>query len=79
VIDKIITSNLKGWTQDRLPKAVVAVLRVGIYEILFNDEIPDIAAIDEAMKISYKYCDDKDCDFINGMLHKIYENKEKKA
>lgn len=79
VIDKIISANLIDWTPERLPKTVIGLLRIGIYEILFNAEIPDVTAIDEAVKIAYKYCDEKDCDFVNGMLHNIYENKKKQV
>jgi len=75
-IDGLITDNLTGWTISRLPKTVLALLRLGIYEIKYNNEIPEISAIDEAVKISHIYCDDKDSVFINGLLNSIYKKDE---
>lgn len=75
-IDDIIKNNLKNWTFERLPKHAVAILRLGVYELLYNEEVPDVAAIDEAVKLAYAYCDDSDSVFINGVLNKLYEEKK---
>lgn len=77
-IDTTIRANLKNWTFERLSKQTVAVLRLGVYELLFTDSIPDVTAIDEAVKIAYQYCDDKEAVFINGILNKLYEDKKAK-
>ena len=71
-IDGIINDNLKGWVFERLSKTVIAILRLGIYEIIYSDTIPNVAAINEAMKIAYQYCDEKECVFINGILHAVH-------
>ncbi len=78
-IDNIIKGNLKNWTFERLPKHAVAILRLGVYELLYNDEVPDVTSIDEAVKLAYTYCDDSDSVFINGVLNKIYEEKKSGA
>ena len=75
-IDDIIKSNLKGWTFERLPKDVIAVLRLGVYELLYNKDVPDVSAINEAVKIAYEYSDPKEGVFINGILHSVFKNKE---
>ncbi len=74
-IDELISDNLSGWTLNRLPKTVVAILRLGVYEILYNEDIPEISAIDEAVKLSHIYCDEKDSVFINGLLNTIYKKE----
>ena len=78
-IDGEIRENLVGWTFERLSKQVVAILRVGVYELCYNEEIPDITAIDEAVKLSYLYCEEKECTFINGILHNLYKEKKEQA
>lgn len=75
-IDETIRANLKNWTFERLSKQTIAVLRLGVYELLYTDDIPDVTAIDEAVKIAYQYCDDKEGVFINGVLNKLYEDKK---
>ncbi len=76
-IDLIIKNNIKHtWTFARLPKQTLAILRLGIYELMYNNDIPDVTAIDEAVKLAALYCDDNDIVFINGVLNKLYEEKE---
>lgn len=72
-IDRMIETHLKDWTMNRLPKTVLAILRLGVYEVQFNKEIPKISAIDEAVKLSHIYCEEKDSAFINGILNNIYQ------
>ena len=72
-IDNMIETNLNGWTLNRLPKTVLAILRLGVYEVQFNQDIPKISAIDEAVKLSHIYCEEKDSSFINGILNNIYQ------
>ncbi len=74
-IDRLISENLTGWTLSRLPKAVIAILRLGVYEIIYNADIPEVSAIDEAVKLSHIYCDEKDGVFINGLLNTIYKKE----
>ena len=72
-IDNIIETHLNGWTLNRLPKTVLAILRLGVYEVQYNQDIPKISAIDEAVKLSHIYCEEKDSSFINGILNNIYQ------
>lgn len=75
-IDKIANKYLKEWTINRLGLTDQAILRMGIYELLYTDT-PEIVAINEAVELSKKYSDDKVKNMINGVLDKVYhEEKE---
>ena len=78
-IDRMISDNLKNWTIGRISKTALAALRLGIYEIMYNDSIPDVTAIDEAVTLAHRYCEDDECTFINGVLNKVYKSKSVKA
>ena len=70
-IDKIISENLKGWTIERLNKVDLAILRLAVYEMLYDDETPDGIVINEAVEIAKKYSSDQAPGVINGILGKI--------
>ena len=67
-IDSIISSCLEKWTIERLPKTNLALLRLAIYEMKYNDDIPVCVTINEIVELSKKYADEKDAAFINGVL-----------
>ncbi len=73
-IDKIANKYLDGWTIDRLGNTDIAILRMGIFELLYT-EIPPIVAINEAIELAKVYSDDSVRKMINGVLDKIYHNK----
>ena len=73
-IDKIANNHLDGWTIDRLGNTDAAILRIGIFELLYTD-IPDIVAINEAVELAKLYSDDSVRKMINGVLDKIYHQK----
>lgn len=75
-IDDIIRKYLVNWHFDRLNKTDTAVLRLAIYEIFFNDEIPDKVAINEAIELAKKYNDEKAGIFVNGLLDRAYKNEK---
>ncbi len=68
IIDSHIEKNLKNWTIQRLPKMVLAILRLSIYEIIFVEEIPVSVSIDEAVELAKSFAGDDDPAFINGVL-----------
>lgn len=74
-LDEIYSKHLKKWTLDRLPKLEKILLRIGTYEILFNDEVPDSVAINEIVELSHMYVDDKSYSYINAVLGKISDSK----
>lgn len=70
-INKIANSHMNDWTIDRIDKTGAAILRIGIYEILFDEETPNIVAINEAIELAKKYSDDSVRKIINAVLDKI--------
>ena len=75
-IDKIANKNLKEWTIDRLGKIDQAILRMGIYELVYTDT-PEVVAINEAVELAKEYSDDKVKNMINAVLDKIYHGDNK--
>lgn len=71
VIDKFIDQNTEGWDTSRMGKVELAVLRLAIYEMRFDDDIPSGVAIDEAVEIAKKYGQDNSGAFVNAILAKI--------
>ena len=67
-IDRFINDNTQGWNTARMGKVELAALRLAIYEMRFDDDIPTGVAIDEAVEIAKKYLDDEVVKFINGIL-----------
>ena len=74
-IDKIANKYLKDWTIDRLGKTDQAILRMGIYELVYTDT-PEIVAINEAVELAKEYSDDKVKNMINAVLDNIYHGEE---
>ncbi len=73
-IDKIANQHLKNWTIDRLGNTDSAILRLGIYEMLYT-KTPAIVAINEAVELAKSYSDDSVRKMINAALDKIYKEK----
>jgi len=73
-IDEIANKYLEGWSIDRLGNTDQAILRIGIYELLYT-KTPEIVCINEAVELAKKYSDDDVRKMINGVLDKVYHNK----
>ena len=67
-IDETIKSCLKNWTIERLPKVDLAILQVAVYEIIYCEDIPVGATINEAVNIAKEYSTDDSGKFVNGVL-----------
>ncbi len=74
-IDKIANKHLKDWTIDRLGKTDQAILRMGIYELVYTDT-PEIVAINEAVELAKEYSDEKVKNMINAVLDSIYHGED---
>lgn len=70
-IDAKIEDKANGWTLKRLAKADLTVLRLAVYEILFDEQVPNRVAINEAVELSRLYGGDKSPRFVNGVLASI--------
>ena len=75
-IDELANKYLEDWDISRLGFTDQAIIRIGIYEIVWTDT-PDVTCIDEAIELSKEYSDEKVCKMINGVLDKVYHYKEK--
>lgn len=75
-IDELIKPKLKKWTINRLSKINLAILRLAIYEIVYDNEIPDKVAANEAIELAKKYGGDESASFINGVLGSIIKDKK---
>lgn len=74
-LDEIISEYAKGWTIDRLPAVDRNVLRLGIYELLFSEEIPDAVAVSEAVNLVRELSTDESPGFVNGVLAHVARDK----
>lgn len=74
-LDELISTYSQGWTIERLPAVDRALLRLGIWEILFNDAVPDEVAVSEAVNLASTLSTDDSPAFVNGLLSRILELK----
>ena len=74
-IDTLLETYSEGWSLDRMPNVDRAILRVATWEIVYNDEIPDGVAINEAVDLAKEYSTDDSGSFVNGLLTRISSTK----
>ena len=70
-IDEMLNTNTKGWKTSRMNKVDLSILRLAVYEIKWDDEVPTGVAIDQAVELAKKYSGDEGPSFINGVLAKF--------
>lgn len=71
-IDEKINLVSEGWPVDRIGKAELAIMRLAVYEMLYDDDIPVNVAINEAVELAKSYgSDDNAASFVNGVLAKL--------
>ncbi len=75
-IDELIATYAQGWDMDRLAAVDRNILRLGIYEIIWSDELADGIAIDEAISLAKDLSTEDSATFIHGLLGKISSIKE---
>ena len=75
-IDEISNKFLNGWKINRLGNTDQAILRMGIFELKYYSQTPEIVAINEAIELAKIYSDDEVRKMINGVLDKIYKNNQ---
>ena len=71
VIDKMLDDNTEGWDTTRMGKVELTALRLAVYEIVFDEDIPGSVAINEAVEIVKKYGQETSGGFVNAILGKI--------
>ena len=78
-IDTAIGENSNGWKTERLTNISRSILRLGVYELLYADDIPYSVTINEAVELTKKYDEDKARPFINGVLNSVKNALEAKG
>jgi N utilization substance protein B len=74
-IDELISWNLVDWTLERMPAVDRNILRIGVYEVLWADGVPDGVAISEAVALAQDLSTDNSPTFVNGVLARIKSDK----
>jgi len=74
-IDELLTTYAQGWSLKRMPTVDRNALRLGAFEVLYADEVPDAVAISEAMNLVRDLSTDESPAFVNGVLGNIVRNK----
>ena len=74
-IDNLIAENAVDWTLERMPAVDRNVLRLGVYELLWADDVPDGVAISEAVLLAQDLSTDASPAFVNGLLARIKDLK----
>jgi len=74
-IVELLSSYSVGWTLDRMPVVDRNVLRLGTYELLWEDDVPDAVVLDEAVQLAKEFSTDESPSFVNGLLARLMELK----
>lgn len=74
-IDEVLETYSNGWPLDRMPSVDRALLRIGAWELIYNDDVPDVVAIDEAVDLARDLSTDESPAFVNGLLARLLEVK----
>lgn len=70
-IDEMINKQAKGWTTQRMGKVDLAILRLAVYEIVFDEDVPTGVAINEAVELAKRFGQGESSGFVNGVLAKF--------
>jgi N utilization substance protein B len=74
-IDELLSTYSQGWTVQRMPAVDRAVLRLGVYELIWRDDVPDAVAVNEAVELAKSLSTDQSPAFVNGLLGRLLELK----
>lgn len=72
-IDMILSDAASGWRLNRMGKAELTILRIAVYEMRYDEDVPEKVAINEAVELAKKYGNDSSAGFVNGVLAKLVE------
>ena len=75
-IDELLETYAQGWSLDRMPAVDRAVLRLGTFELLWRDDVPDAVVIDQAVELARSLSTDDSPSFVNGLLGRLLNLKE---
>jgi transcription antitermination protein NusB len=78
-IDELLTTYSQGWSLDRMPAVDRAVLRLGTFELLWLDDVPDAVVVDQAVELARSLSTDDSPAFVNGLLGRLVQLKPQLA
>src|SRR3954471_18881858 len=70
-IDELLSTYAEDWTLDRMPPVDLAILRLGVYELLWRDDVPDAVVVSEAVELASSLSTDESPGFVNGLLARM--------
>ena len=76
-LDALISQYAEGWTLERLPAVDRNLLRLGIFEVLYVDDVPDAVAVSEAVNLARDLSTDESPGFVNGVLGHVARDKDR--
>ncbi len=74
-LDEVLAAYSEGWSLDRMAPVDRDILRIGAYELLYADDVPDAVAISEAVRLAQELAGDESPPFVNGLLARLMELK----
>ncbi|WP_258802247.1 transcription antitermination factor NusB [Pseudarthrobacter sp. NS4] len=74
-IDEFLETYSQGWSLERMPSVDRIILRIGTWELLYNDDVPDGVAVSEAVSLAKTLSTDESPQFINGLLGRLQQLK----
>jgi len=74
-IDEFLSTYSQGWPLERMPSVDRIILRVGTWELLYNDDVPDGVAVSEAVELARTLSTDESPSFVNGLLGRLQQLK----
>jgi transcription antitermination protein NusB len=75
-IDELLTQYSQGWALNRMPAVDRSALRIGVFELLWADDVPDAVAVDEAVALVRELSTDDSPGFVNGVLGAMLREKD---
>jgi N utilization substance protein B len=70
-IDELLATYAEEWTLERMPPVDLAILRLGTFELLWRDDVPDAVAVSEAVELAHSLSTDESPAFVNGLLARL--------
>ena len=70
-IDRLLNDASKGWKTTRMNKVDLTILRLAVYEMKWDDDVPEGVAINEAVELAKRFGCDSSSSFVNGVLGKV--------
>ena len=74
-LDALIHACAQGWKEDGISHATMTIMRIALYEMMYADDVPAAAAINEAVELAKKYDHENAPAFVNGILNRIAHEK----